>query len=210
MKRIAALAAVALLMAFAAPVAAASPTATVTIQSDCSGWSVSVDYANFSYGDVFVAGYLLPGMPGSDGFWNEAEWVGSGRYHAIVGTGPESAIKVMADVNPFGPIDPATFTVPIGNIVGNGTIDDHPTVTEATLDTSGCAPAESSFVVLAPSTSTAAVPVAVVAPGPTVTPPPTSTVPAPTSGTPAFPLALLVGVCAALFIVKRMAVRTSK
>ena len=208
MKRIAALAAVALLMAFAAPVAAASPTATVTIQSDCSGWSVTVNYANFTRGDVFVAGYLLPGMYSSDGFWNLGEWTGSGSMLAAVGTGPVASVKVMADINPFGPIDPATFTVPIGNIVGNQTIDDHPTVTEATLDTSACDPAVSSFVLLAPSTSTApaAAPVVV----PTATPPPTSTAPAPAGETPAFPLALLMGVCAALLIIRRTADRTRR
>jgi hypothetical protein len=205
MKRIAALAA-ALLMAFAAPTAAASPpTATVIIESTCSGWSVTVDYANFSYGDVFVAGYLLPGMPGSDGFWNLGEWTGSGRMLAVVGTGPASDIKVMVDINPFGPIDPATFTVPIGNVVGNQTIDDHPTVTEATLDTSACAPVASSFVLLAPSTDMIA-PLAAPIAAPAATPPPTATAPAPAQGgVPAFPLALLAGVLAALLVTGKVA-----
>jgi hypothetical protein len=167
----------ALPLTFATPAAAASPpTATVTIESDCSGWSVAINYADFSYGDVFVAGYLIPGMPGSDGFWNLGEWVGSGHEIAVVGIGPAAYVKVMVDINPFGPIDPPAFTVPIGNIVGNNTIDDQPTVTEAFFDMSGCAPAQSSVVLLAPSVE--AVPNCT--PAPTKTPKPTPT-PTPTA-----------------------------
>jgi hypothetical protein len=162
----------ALPLTFAAPAAAASPpTVAVTIESNCSGWSVAIDYADFTYGDVFVAGYQVPGMPGSDGFWNLGEWTGSGHELAVVGTGPAAYVKVMVEVNPFGPIDPAAFTVPIGNIVGNGTRDEIPTVYEKTLDTSGCAPAQSSVVLLAPSVEAAPN----CTPAPTKTPKPTPT-----------------------------------
>jgi hypothetical protein len=101
-----------------------------------------------------VAGFLLPGMPSSEGFWNQATWVGAGQILALSGEGPVSFIKIMVDINPQGPIDPAEFmSVPIGNIVGNNTIDDHPIVTTATLDTDTCPPVTSSVSLFMPSSS---------------------------------------------------------
>jgi hypothetical protein len=131
-----------------------SPAAEVVINSTCAGWSVTVNYTDFAWGDVFVAGFLLPGMPSSDGFWNQATWVGSGQELGLSGKGPVSFIKIMVDINPLGPIDPAEFmSIPIGNIAGNNTIDDHPTVTTATLDTDTCPAVASSVSLSMPSTS---------------------------------------------------------
>ena len=196
----------ALLFALAGPALAASPpsdsvspSASVTIDSTCTGGSVTVDYSNFQVGDLFVAGYLFPGMHGSDGFWNLGTWDGSGSMLALSWTGPEAFVKIMVDINPFGPIDPVEYAqVPIGNIVGNGVRDDHPVVTEATLDTSTCSAVEALATLLLPTTSTptgasatppAATPTEASATPPAATPteasvtPPAAT-PNPTSATP--------------------------
>jgi hypothetical protein len=131
-----------------------TPSATVSITDTCAaGWSVTVDYSGFAWGDVFVAGFLLPGMPSSDGFWNQATWVGSGHVLGLSGASPQAFVEVMVDINPLGTIDPLEFrAVPIGNIVGNGVIDDHPTVYEATLDTTTCPATDSTATFSLPAT----------------------------------------------------------
>lgn len=93
-------------------------------------------YSGFVRGDVLAGGFIDDSLPSSDGFWNQGLWEGSGS-EVMASGGPSHYVKVMTEVNPYGQIDPDVFAnQPPGNVVGNGAMDGHPTVTEATL--SGC------------------------------------------------------------------------
>jgi hypothetical protein len=91
-----------------------------------------------SRGDVLLGAVVIPSVEGPAGFDNRGLWEGSGSVLEMYSQFPTPSLKVMLDVNPFQ-IDPVAYQeVPLGNFVGGGLLDDHPTVAEATLDLSGC------------------------------------------------------------------------